>query len=72
MADACVEPELIKLELGSHIGGNPLISDLGHVKVGAAGAPYVFTWMEQRFAGVPAGNTCKTTSPVTALQIVKP
>ena len=25
MADACVEPELIKLELGSHLGGNPLI-----------------------------------------------
>ena len=133
MAAACVEAELIKLDLGSHLGGKPLIKtnplaspqwaaafaantppppplpvlliqgtndpivlpgatvtylktscaagssmtgifigDLGHVKAGAAGAPYVFTWMQQRFAGVPAGNTCKTTSPVTALQIVKP
>ena len=133
MAAACVEAELIKLDLGTHLGGKPLIKtnplaspqwaatfaantppppplpvlliqgtndpivlpgatvtylktscaagssmtgifigDLGHVKAGAAGAPYVFTWMQQRFAGVPAGNTCKTTSPVTALQIVKP
>jgi Secretory lipase len=133
MADVCVGPELIKLDLGSHLGGKPLIKtnplsspqwaaafaantpppppvpalliqgtsdpivlpgstvtylktscaagssmigifigDLGHVKAGAAAAPYVFTWMQQRFAGVPAGDTCKTTSPVTALQIVAP
>jgi len=48
------------------------IGDLGHVKAGVAAAPYVFTWMQQRLADVPAGNTCKTTSPVTALHIVKP
>lgn len=40
------------------------IGDLGHMKAGFASAPLVFTWLQQRFAGVPLVSTCGTVLPV--------
>ena len=51
--------------------GSPLdalfIGDLGHMKAGSASAPSVFTWLQQRFAGVPLQSTCGTLLPVAPL-----
>lgn len=41
------------------------IGDLGHQKAGFTAAPIVFTWLQQRFAGVPTTPTCGTELPVT-------
>ena len=57
--------------VGSDIAGD-FIGDLGHVKAGAAGAPYVFTWLQQRVAGTTITSTCGTMSPLPALQVVQP
>ncbi len=43
------------------------IGDLGRMKAGAASAPAVFTWLQQRFAGVPMTSTCGTIPPVAPL-----
>jgi pimeloyl-ACP methyl ester carboxylesterase len=43
------------------------IGSLGHFEAGKAGAPFAFTWFQQRFQGVPAGGTCGTLSPMAAL-----
>jgi alpha-beta hydrolase superfamily lysophospholipase len=40
------------------------IGALGHMKAGVAAAPLGFTWLQQRFAGVPATSTCGTALPV--------
>jgi pimeloyl-ACP methyl ester carboxylesterase len=51
--------------------GSPLdalfIGDLGHMKAGHASAPSVFTWLQQRFAGLPLQSTCETTLPIAPL-----
>ncbi len=51
---------------GSQMTGD-FIGNLGHFEAGKAGAPYAFTWFQQRFAGLPAGTTCGTVSPIPAL-----
>jgi pimeloyl-ACP methyl ester carboxylesterase len=51
---------------GSQITGD-FIGNLGHFEAGKAGAPFAFTWFQQRFEGLPAGTTCGTVSPVSAL-----
>jgi pimeloyl-ACP methyl ester carboxylesterase len=56
---------------GSNMTGD-FIGDLGHVKAGAAGAPFVFMWMQQRFSGQPTDSTCGTNSPVPPLEVVQP
>ena len=43
------------------------IGDLGHMKAGFAAAPLVFTWLQQRFAGVPMVRTCGTVLPVAPI-----
>jgi len=43
------------------------IGDLGHMKAGFAAAPAVFTWIQQRFAGVPMVSTCATVLPVAPI-----
>ena len=45
------------------------IGDLGHMKAGATAAPIVYTWLQQRFAGVPMTSTCGTRLPVPALSV---
>jgi pimeloyl-ACP methyl ester carboxylesterase len=56
---------------GSNMTGD-FIGDLGHAKAGATGAPFVFTWLQQRFAGVPATSTCGTMTSLPPLQIINP
>jgi pimeloyl-ACP methyl ester carboxylesterase len=56
---------------GSNMTGD-FIGDLGHAKAGATGAPFVFTWLQQRFAGVPATSTCGTMTTLPGLQILNP
>jgi pimeloyl-ACP methyl ester carboxylesterase len=47
------------------------IGDLGHAKAGAAAAPSVFTWFQERFAGAPATTTCGTSLPVRPLDVAR-
>ena len=51
---------------GSTIQG-VFIGSLGHMKAGNAAAPSVFTWLQQRFAGLPAPTSCGTLLPVPPL-----
>jgi hypothetical protein len=51
---------------GANVTAN-FIGDLGHMKAGFTAAPIVFTWLQQRFAGVPATSTCGTQLPVAPL-----
>ncbi|MGO9027318.1 MAG: lipase family protein [Acidimicrobiales bacterium] len=53
---------------GSQVTGD-FIGNLGHFEAGKAGAPFAFTWFQQRFAGLPSDSTCGTLSPVPALGV---
>jgi pimeloyl-ACP methyl ester carboxylesterase len=41
------------------------LGDQGHMTLGKVGGPLATTWLQQRFAGIPAQSTCGTTIPVT-------
>ena len=51
-----------------YLAGNPLtlawLGDVGHMQAAVIGGPLVNTWLQQRFAGIPATTTRGTSNPV--------
>ena len=69
LADTVVLPNTTALLVERYYAaGNPLtvawLGDVGHMQAGFIAGPLVNTWLQQRFAGIPATSTKGTSNPV--------
>ena len=71
LADTVVLPNTTALLVERYYAaGSPLtmawLGDVGHMQAGFIAGPLVNTWLQQRFAGIPASSTKGTANPVPA------
>jgi len=71
LADTVVLPNTTALLVERYYAaGSPLtvawLGDVGHMQAGFIAGPLVNTWLQQRFAGIPASSTRGTANPVPA------